>query len=59
MFLWVNKKVLLLYAILQVKVEHDSIVSADWVATSAHDPLPANPIFVGTEADGSAVYVGR
>jgi len=32
---------------------------ADWVTTSAHAPMPPNAIFVGTDTDGSPIYVGR
>lgn len=34
-------------------------ISAEWVHTSAHAPLPPNAIFVGNDADGSPIYVGR
>lgn len=33
--------------------------SAEWIHTSAHAPLPPSAIFVGNDADGSPMYVGR
>lgn len=32
---------------------------AQWIHAAAHGPLPPNPIFVGNDADGSPMYVGR
>jgi len=30
-----------------------------WVPTTAHDPLPADAILAGNEADGSPIFVGK
>ncbi|CRK93742.1 CLUMA_CG007270, isoform A [Clunio marinus] len=32
---------------------------AQWVHASSHGPMPPNPIFAGTETDGSPIYIGR
>lgn len=43
-------------------VHYEVLVSqqrAQWVHTSAHAPLPVGAIFVGNDADGSPMYVGR
>lgn len=43
-------------------VHYEVLISqqrAQWTHTSAHAPLPPGAIFVGNDADGSPMYVGR
>lgn len=58
-FWLVNREVKLSYFLeLQFHITFVNI-TAQWIHTSAHAPLPPNPIFVGNDADGSPIFVGR
>jgi Protein of unknown function (DUF3421) len=34
-------------------------ISAQWIPTTSHAPLPPNAIFAGNDSDGSPMYVGK